>query len=225
MSRRFQALLVAVFASGFLSPSFAEDKKAQTIKGWGEVVDPDGDCKIAEEKGKVTITIPGTYHDLNPTAAFDNLSGPRILHEAEGDFLVEVKVLPFPLPKPKTSTKNHSYVGAGLLVWNDGKNFVRLLCAANGESARFFKSGEIYQDGKFVPFGFNEPLEEKATHLRLERKGDTLTYAMSEDGTKWTEDTSAEVKLPKKVKVGVAAVNSVKAEFAPQFENFKLAKK
>jgi regulation of enolase protein 1 (concanavalin A-like superfamily) len=48
---------------------------------------------------------------------------------------------------------------------------------------------------------------------------------MNEDGKKWAEDTTAEVKLPKKLKVGVAAVNSTTSPFAPQFEDFKLTKK
>ena len=44
----------------------ADDKKPKEIKGWGEATDPDGDCKIEEKKGKLTIKVPGSVHDLSP---------------------------------------------------------------------------------------------------------------------------------------------------------------
>jgi hypothetical protein len=28
--------------------AFAEEEKTRTIKGWGNVIDPDGDCRINE---------------------------------------------------------------------------------------------------------------------------------------------------------------------------------
>src|SRR5947199_401510 len=42
------------------------EKKAREIEGWGAIVDPDGDCTIQAKSGKVTITVPGKTHDLNP---------------------------------------------------------------------------------------------------------------------------------------------------------------
>jgi hypothetical protein len=44
----------------FLSANLAidvglgENQKIQILKGWGAVVDPDGDCKFAENQGKLT---------------------------------------------------------------------------------------------------------------------------------------------------------------------------
>jgi WD40 repeat protein len=53
----------------------------RTLPGWGEVVDPDGDCTFAGEDGKLTITLPGTIHDLNPDIFKDGRGGnaPRVL--------------------------------------------------------------------------------------------------------------------------------------------------
>ena len=40
----------------------APQGQARTFKGWGDVIDPDGDCKVALEAGKLTIAVPGTLH-------------------------------------------------------------------------------------------------------------------------------------------------------------------
>jgi regulation of enolase protein 1 (concanavalin A-like superfamily) len=191
------------------------------------VIDPVRDCKVVEKEGTLAITVPGTHHNLNPTLAFDNLLAPRVLRDVDGDFTFQVKVDPFERPEPGTSTNGrNSFVGAGLLVWQDGKNFIRFLRAANGESGRLFAQVEFYQEGMFAG-GHLSDLNDKGTHLRLSRNGNTFTFAVSEDGKEWTE-LPTEVKnvdLPKNVKVGVAAINSSAREFAPRFEALALTAK
>ena len=73
-------------------------QKTEEIKGWGTVVDPDGDCKFTEAKGKLTITVPRTHHDLTYTAQTTKLNAPRVLQKVRGDFQLDVKVLTIPLP-------------------------------------------------------------------------------------------------------------------------------
>ena len=93
----------------------------------------------AQRSDGQTIWIAADLLDLNPTAAFNNVLAPRVLRDVAGDFAAQVRVAAFERPKPKTSSnKKHSYVGAGLLVWHDEKNFIRLLRAANGDSGLFF---------------------------------------------------------------------------------------
>ena len=44
-----------------------DDRKAAEDgagRGWGEVIDPDGDCGLRFVAGKVEVTVPGTAHDL-----------------------------------------------------------------------------------------------------------------------------------------------------------------
>lgn len=224
MFRIWTVFVSSLTACCLLGAVVAQDTKSQRIKEWGEVIDPASDCKFVEEMGKLTITIPGVYHDLNPTPRFNNLSAPRVLQEVEGDFLIQVKTHRFPRPKANTSTKVHSYVGAGLLVWHDGDNFVRLLRAANGESGALFVSGELYKDGKYAG-GRLTKIEDKDTHLRLERHKGKFTLSFSADGQKWSDLETPDIELPKKLKVGVAAVNSTTKAFAPQFEEFKIMKK
>ena len=66
------------------------------------------------------------------------------------------------------------------------------------------------------------PLEDKATYLRLQRKGDRLLASVSQDGDKWTELEPFDVKLPAKVKIGVAACSTSEVRFKPHFDDFRL---
>lgn len=232
MNRVIRVVSFFCFAFLVIPVSRGDDKKPQEIKNWGTVVDPAGDCKVTEKDGKVTITVPKTHHDLNPTPNFNNVLAPRVLQVVEGDFTVEVKVDAFPRPEARTASSDAgiSFVAAGLVVWQDEKNFVRLLRAANGDRGDLFGHLEVYRDGKFVGDGYARNIEEKATYLKLTREGDAFTFAVSADGKEWAEvkgrgNSIGEIDLPKKVKVGVAATNATTKEFAPVFEGFSLKNK
>ena len=106
----------------------ADDQEQRVIPGWGEVVDPAGDCTIEEAAGTLTITVPGKEHNLNPLPGWNNLDAPRVLRDVDGDFVLQVLVRKFDMPKAETSSnkeKPASFVAGGLLVWKDGKNFLR----------------------------------------------------------------------------------------------------
>ncbi len=187
---------------------------------WGEVTDPLGDCRFAEENGRLTITVPGDrFHDLNPLPGC-NLNSPRVLREVAGDFEARVTVLPYPQPTSLYSTGPHpAYVGAGLVVWSDEAGILRLFRAYTGES---YVTPEWYnglalggQKWIHVPDG---PM-----HLRIRRTGETLHLASSTDGQTWTEvATEANLRPVSRVRVGVAVVNAIKQEFTVQFEGFEI---
>lgn len=229
MHRVIQAVACLSLLFTLAIASLGEDKPVQSIKGWGTVVDPAGDCKVVEKEGKVTITVPGTHHDLNPTPRFNNVLAPRVLQEVEGDFTVQVVVDAFPRPAASTASSKAgiSFVAGGLLVWQDDKNFVRLLRAANGDRGSLFGHLEIYRDGKFIGDGYARITGDKATYLKLTRTGKAFSFAVSADGKSWsdirgrTTDLST-IDLPKKLQVGIAATNATTKEFAPQFEGFSV---
>jgi len=201
----------------------------EIIPGWGEVVDPAGDCPVVARGDRLTITVPGTLtpHDLNPFWEYENVLGPRVLREVEGDFQVQVKVRPFPPPAPNTySGKNVkvSYVGAGLLVWLDEKTFVRCLRAARGEGGGVGIHLEAFQDAKphkvtYVSAEARRVDKSRGVYLRVERRGDDLTFSTSADGEQWTVvGRVGDLKLPGKIRAGVGVVNATTLDFAPEFE-------
>jgi regulation of enolase protein 1 (concanavalin A-like superfamily) len=216
--------LLTVLSIGLVLASLsAEDKKPQTINGWGSVVDPDGDCRVTEENGKVTITVPGTYHDLTHSEGRDKLNSPRVLQEVKGDFVVQVKVNAFPVFAENTSTSlGICFNSSGLLIWQDEKNFIRLDRAA--ESGRPFVWVERFEDGKPVTQKLEE-IADNSTYLRFTRSGTKLTYESSADGTTWSQIEAEDATLPATVKVGVLAINTTTREFAPQLEGLTVTAK
>jgi regulation of enolase protein 1 (concanavalin A-like superfamily) len=203
----------------------------RSIEGWGGFADPAGDCKVRAKKGKVIITVPGKEHNLNPTPQYDNVLGPRLLQPVAGDFQIQVKVLPFPRPQAGTATgkDKNSYVGAGLLVWQDEKTFLRCLRAALGERGDVYVHVEAFQKGKrligryFVTIK-TRVIPDQAVYLRVQRQGKQLTAWHSLDGKQWTLNARFDFTLPEKLQAGVAAVNAINKEFAPEYEELKLSK-
>src|SRR5205823_4780259 len=154
-------VLAALFAALILAPSTAQEKKPQSIQGWGTVVDPDGDCRVTEDNGKLTMKVPGTYHDLTHSEGRDQLNSPRVLQEAKGDFVAQVKVNPFPIPAENTSTSlGICFLSSGLLIWVDGDNFIRMDRAAVAGLSTPAVLVEFYKDGKQVTTQF-AALEDK----------------------------------------------------------------
>jgi regulation of enolase protein 1 (concanavalin A-like superfamily) len=216
--------LLAAFTAGLvLGPARADEIKSQTIKSWGTVVNPDGDCQIKAENTKLTITVPGTYHDLTYSDGRDQLNSPRVLQEVKGDFVAQVKVNSFPLPAENTSTSlGICFVSSGLLIWQDDKNFIRLDRAA--ESGRPFVWVERFENGKPATQKLEE-IADNSTYLRFTRSGTKLIYESSQDGSTWSQVEAEDVMLPETVNVGVLAINTTTREFAPQLEGMTLTAK
>ena len=198
-------------------PNSPSSGRGQSVAGWGTIVDPDRDCQFATSPDGLIITVPGGHHNLNPTAAFQNLAAPRVLQKATGDFDLCATVLPFARPQPETSSNGvNSFVAAGLLVWKDGHNFVRWLRTANGESGRLVGSLEVFRQGE--PMTWTEvDIPDAATFLRIERRDVRLRCTYSTDGSIWSEIAVVEPIWTGALDVGVAAVNSTTAIYKAQF--------
>jgi regulation of enolase protein 1 (concanavalin A-like superfamily) len=230
---RYRWLLIAMVLCSAIhaEPPTTQPKEQTNIPGWGAFVDPAHDCQAKSSDGKLTITVPGTEHNLNPTPAFNNILGPRALQSVTGDFTVQVKVSAFPPPEPNTSTDNqgHSFVSAGLLVWKDDQSFIRFMRGGLGERRVLFTHLETFDQGKRKKSDFSiHRLEEaaipdKPLWLRIERKGDAMTLSRSLDGQKWEEFATQHLAdWPAQLSVGVGVVNATNKDFAPQFEQFEL---
>jgi regulation of enolase protein 1 (concanavalin A-like superfamily) len=205
--------------SGEGFPSFPADasNKPQIVRSFSGSLDPDGDCKIAAQP-VVTITVPGANHDLVLKPPYVKQNAPRVLDDVKGDFRLVVKVAKFTTPKADTSASQQlSYVGAGILVWKDDRNYVRLERAAEGNAAAHYAFLEGFLDGNEVCSEQRE-LDDKDTFLRTTREGNNFTFETSADGREWTKLKTLELKLPEQVKAGVAAINTTTSQFSATIE-------
>jgi regulation of enolase protein 1 (concanavalin A-like superfamily) len=199
------------------------DKPFET--GWDKPVDPDGDCKFLRDKGVLTIEVPGKDHDLAIERKLMN--SPRLLRDVEGDFVAQVRVSGTFVPSTdSTSTERIPFVGAGLVLMASDKTYVRLERATlrrDGET-KTYANWELREDGEWVLAGDAtvRPLEDKPTYVRLERKGNKLLASVSHDGKEWWELKPLEVKLPAKLKLGLAAGTTSTEPFKPRYDQFKL---
>ena len=223
------SLLIMLVAFPVLVLAAPAPKEA--ILNWGKPLDPANDCKFDFAGTKLTIAIPGGKepHDLSAELNAP-MDAPRVLKEVEGDFQMQVTLGAYEVPEgAKGGTeRNVAFWGAGLLVWQDSKNYVRLERAMfrRDEQAPCYISFELRKNGEFVKYGTPEDGKldpKKGTILRLERKANVFIASASEDdGKTWLELKELEAELDKKLQAGVVAVNTAKADFAPQFDKYSL---
>ncbi len=204
----------------------AQEATSLEIVNWGTATDPAGDCKFAVNDETLMITIPGTHHDLNPGTAFgNNMLAPRVLNETIDHFTLDVTVDPLEHPKPATSSSSgetkHSYVGAGLLVWKDEKNFVRFERAVNGDSKNVFIQLEVFINGEVI-YSRGAACNDEPVQLRIVRKGRTFTFFRSDDGKDWKRVALVQVPLTGQMQCGVMAVNATTSEFKPVFSKLSI---
>jgi regulation of enolase protein 1 (concanavalin A-like superfamily) len=233
MTYRCRALFGILVVCLIASETNAEDKKSQTIMGWGTIIDSLGDCTVKEEKGKLTIEIPGGTHDLN--AILGGMTAPRVLKEVEGDFTAQVKISGEFKPGEKSAkAETTPFNGAGLLLWQDEKNYLRLernifWAAQVGKYACLPPLVEYYEGGQYQGTNPEGTLDEffkgKSTWLKLERRGSKVIASFSHDGKEWEVAKEIDAKFPKKVQIGVAAVNTSAMPFTVEFEQFKVVSK
>jgi RNA polymerase sigma factor (sigma-70 family) len=206
------------------SPDFQAPAARRILKGWGEVIDPDGDCTIDLKDGRLTIRVPGRLHGLD--AEVNKLNAPRVLREIEGDFIADLKVDGAIKPAgPSTSPNALPFLGAGLVLWSDEGNYIRLERAVilRGDQLMSYALFEERRDRRRVPPGGGIGVPDgTATVLRLERKGNQVTAQVGPDGLQWRAFPPRIVRMPARVKLGVAAISSSGAPFTFSLEGFRV---
>jgi regulation of enolase protein 1 (concanavalin A-like superfamily) len=154
-----------------------------------------------------------------------------VLQEVDGDFVAQVKVTAD--WNPDVPSSQYYYYGAGLLVWDSEKQYLRM------ERNTFQRN--VPPTGIFcfiTPMydrndrrinaemtARNDFYNGRSTWLRIDRAGDKLTTAVSHDGTQWTETGVLMTDFPKRVRVGIHANITSPREFVAEFEEFKIARK
>jgi regulation of enolase protein 1 (concanavalin A-like superfamily) len=166
-------------------------------------LDPLGDCyhSLTDQPGSLRIFVPDGGHDL-----YLNTDAPRLLQPASGDFGVQTQVTISPV---------HGYQGAGLVIWADAGNYVRLERAANGEQRVYL----WYRDGGIYASGGTTDVSATTVHLRIERSGSSFTGSYSLDGVDWTPVGTVGIQAGPTVRVGLDVIdewqdNPIHADFA-----------
>ncbi|MDB6131955.1 MAG: hypothetical protein JWM59_198 [Verrucomicrobiales bacterium] len=212
----------------------AEDQKDEAIKGWGMARNPAGDCGFSVKDGKLTITVPGSdkAHDLS--AELENLTAPRVLQPLIGDFRIQVKVEGEFQPGGESTQEGRTgYTGAGLVIFADSRNYVRIerasLETGGTRGPRPYINFEIRVDGQLKNIGSTgdtPTLAGKPTWLRIERKGREVFGSMSQDGVTWTPGNSKVLESPSwttnTVLAGVAAISTSKKTFTPVYSELTI---
>lgn len=220
MAIRF--LLVPSFAVSLLLVTLGSTLNAQQYPGWGDLVDPVGDCPVDILPDGIELTIPAGIHQLNPT--METVNAPRVWQSVEGDFLFEVRVKDFPRPeKDSGANGNRSYVAAGVVLWQDENNFLRWTRSASAEKNAVYLSCEQFENGKHVGGGYFR-MKDEPIWLRLERRENTLRMSASDDGKKWQQAIERDCTYPTSLKAGVFGLNVTENKYQFRFSHQYLLK-
>jgi regulation of enolase protein 1 (concanavalin A-like superfamily) len=220
-----RSFFVSLFAIGCLTGfvALADDEPILIIRGWGEFVDSDSDCPISVNGRKVVIKVPDAAHDF--AGELNRWNAPRIIRDAKGDFIIDVKVSgQFKPVDGSNIPPRRSYNGGGILLIKDKNNHVSLQRGAvylDGK-VRHYLNFELRKDGELATSLYEVDLEDGDVQLRLERRGKKVYGMGSNDGIKWKSYDPIEVDLPDELTVAIAAINSSKAPFACAFEDFAI---
>jgi regulation of enolase protein 1 (concanavalin A-like superfamily) len=220
--RRSIICLVACLVAA--SPSRGDEPSGRRVLGWGDVVDPSRDCKVTHDpdRDRLTVMVPGTPHVLSAEVPNMAMSAPRVLQTAYGDFKASVKVGGRLNPGKVKNTPYDPYHGAGLIVWKDGRNYLRLERAAayiNGRETNYINY-ELREDGRLTTsHGFTT--HGRPLYLKIERSGGVILAWQSEDGRRWSALPGISVPFRGKVEMGVLAVSASRRPLRAELEGFK----
>ncbi len=192
------------------------------LAAWGTPIDPDKDCEFSSAAKTLTVTVPGTLHDLNHDSG--KLNAPRVVRAVVGDFVATVKVGgDFQAGGRSTNPKGIPYNGGGILIWSDTDNFIRLERGAMRRGGRV-NTIVAFEERKKGNRGAvqTDTFPAGTCYLRLERKDGRFFAAVSADGSSWRRLTPIDTVWPARLKVGLLAINSSTEPFAVRFEGFAI---
>ena len=178
---------------------FSDHFSSATLEDGWHWVDPAGDCEhdLTHSQGAVRIGAPGNGHDLYTVSNFD---APRLVFPITGDFDIWTRV---------EIDGWMNYQGAGLLVWHDTRNYVRL------EQAHGYGEEGIHiwysVDGTYVGGGRDTQTfiecDCASVYLRLSRNGSMVNAYYATDGVAWRRIRDVRFN-PSEAMVGLVVINN-----------------
>ena len=224
---RFHDRAAWVLILGLMAADVSAEDEAtyRQVAGWGEVIDPARDCKVVfdPERDRLKISVPGTPHFLSAEIADVPMSAPRVVQSVYGDFAAKVRVVGELEPGGSKTTTFDPYHGAGLLVWKDARNYLRLERAVgtiHGRSTPYLNY-EQRRDGRLT-LTQGILISDHPLHLKIERRNGLLRAWHGSNGSKWTSLPDLITPMNDRVEVGVVAINSSRRLLAAELERFQL---
>jgi regulation of enolase protein 1 (concanavalin A-like superfamily) len=195
------------------------------MPGWGRVIDPWRDCDIAldRDNDRLKIQVPGTPHVLSAEVPQLPMNAPRVIRAIRGDFTADVHVLGRLEPGQTRTTHYNPYHGAGLIVWQDPSNYLRLERAVGFIDGRRqpYVNYELRAGGLLaVTRGIT--IEDGPLWLKLRRQSATFSAWYSYDGRRWVALRGIVATFADRVEVGVVAVNSATQTLSAELEMLKI---
>jgi regulation of enolase protein 1 (concanavalin A-like superfamily) len=202
-----------------------DDATPKALSGWGRVLDPSGDCEVSldAEHDRLRITVPGTPHVLSAEDPKLPMNAPRVVRGVRGDFTAEVRVLGRLEPGKSRTTHYDPFHGAGLIVWQDPSNYLRLERAVGLIEGRphAYLNYELRKDGRLA-MSQGIATEDHSLFLKLRRQGQEFSAWSSRDGHRWVPLAKVDAPLSERVEVGVIAVNSSTRTLSAELERFSV---
>jgi regulation of enolase protein 1 (concanavalin A-like superfamily) len=215
--------LSVIVAALCTSTALGDDSGARPdeVPLWGRVIDPWRDCEVAldGETGRLKIRVPGTPHVLSAEVPELPMNAPRVVRRIRGNFTASVHVLGRLEPGHSKTTFYEPYHGAGLIVWQDSSNYLRLERAVGFIRGRRhpYINYEVREGGRLtVTHGYTS--EDGPLFLKLRRQGEAFSAWYSNGVRRWVELGSVGATFAERVDVGVVAVNSSKETLSTELE-------
>jgi regulation of enolase protein 1 (concanavalin A-like superfamily) len=223
-SCRILVILTAA-ATGAASAAAEDGARLHEVPGWGRVLDPWRDCDVALDPAsdRLKIKVPGTPHVLSAEAPELPMSAPRVVRRVRGDFTAVVRVLGRLEPGRSRTTHYAPYHGAGLIVWQDPSNYLRLERAVGFINGRHhpYVNYELREGGRLA-MSHGITIEDHSLYLKLRREGRVFSAWYSRDGRRWAALTSCDAGFDERVEVGVIAVNSSGRVLSAELERLRI---
>ncbi len=208
----------------------------------GRLIDPDKDCDLKKDEATDTITIeiPGnTLHTLDReiVSPLDKTkplhNAPMVLTEVDGDFAAVVEVTgeispSLTLPEDlRGNTISATFQGAGLLLYQDRNNFVRLERLARVNAGSIQPSHkvllEVVKNGKQLESQrLSAPSSGRLNLILMRRQGRVTCTASADMAAPLPPSLHVDMDLPAKVQIGLSASSVSATPLTATFENFVL---
>ena len=207
-----------------------EDDRPRAVPKWSCEVNLADGVKIKHHAGGTTIDLPGGTALVN-SPQVKLYSAPSALVQVQGEFVAAVEVTNDFDPGGQTvSTPGgrrfpFTFQGAGLLLWQDEKNFIRLeRCKGSDGGVGLIHRVlvEIYKEGREVGLYYSKPIPEKPVVLAARRKGTTVQLLFGEPPAKMTIFRELALDFTPSILVGVSASNLSRQPFTAKFDKFTL---